>query len=144
MTPERLQLAGELAAVRTLAGLDQRELARRLGMSQSRICRIEAGQIVLPDGDLRAWLEATGAEHRLEGLRRLNEAAHRGGGAARVALTVTDDGVSQIRIRGHRAELTVVDPAVLVRIRALLDQIVGAAMSTPSTDVAVRPDTPGP
>ncbi len=60
--PRRL---GEgLRAVRTHAGLSGEQLAKRLGISQSRVSRIELGQQVASVDLVRRWVEATGASEK--------------------------------------------------------------------------------
>ena len=60
----RLSLAGELRGRRTRMGLSQTELAVRLGSSQSRVAKMEAGEgDVSLDLLVRAML-ATGAKPR--------------------------------------------------------------------------------
>jgi transcriptional regulator with XRE-family HTH domain len=56
-------VARELEIARTVAGLTQRELATRLGMSQSRVSRILAGDVALTIGDASDVALACG--HRL-------------------------------------------------------------------------------
>lgn len=73
----RLQLGSELAAARTLSGLDQRTLAQRLGVSQSLVSRAERGQRLLARPVLTAWFRATSASAEArDRILALAEAAH--------------------------------------------------------------------
>ncbi|MBL1075884.1 helix-turn-helix domain-containing protein [Nocardia sp. 2] len=73
----RVQLGVELRRLRDLAGISGRELARRVGISQSTLSRIEAGHVVPPLPQVLDWAEAVGAEaDSLRALRALTESAH--------------------------------------------------------------------
>jgi transcriptional regulator with XRE-family HTH domain len=51
----------EIALARRLAGLSQRELAGRLGISNRLLCELERGRRVIPDGfDARLWAALAG------------------------------------------------------------------------------------
>lgn len=58
---ERDRLASELRRLRTAAGLSTYKLAERLGMSQSKVTRIETGRAGAAVADVDAWAKATGA-----------------------------------------------------------------------------------
>jgi len=60
---EELRLAAGLTALREQAGLSQRELARRMGISQPRVVAIEQARNVTIDV-LEQYIKAVG--HRLE------------------------------------------------------------------------------
>lgn len=60
--PRRLGEA--LRALRAHAGLSGEQLAKRLGISQSRVSRIELGQQVAPAELVRRWAEVTGAAEK--------------------------------------------------------------------------------
>jgi transcriptional regulator with XRE-family HTH domain len=60
--PRRLGEA--LRAVRAHAGLSGEQLAKRLGISQSRVSRIELGQQVASADLVRRWAEVTGAPEK--------------------------------------------------------------------------------
>jgi transcriptional regulator with XRE-family HTH domain len=60
---EELRLAAGLTALREEAGLSQRELARRMGVSQPRVVAIERARNVTIDV-LEQYIKAVG--HRLE------------------------------------------------------------------------------
>jgi transcriptional regulator with XRE-family HTH domain len=51
-----------LVELRAQAGLDQRALANRLGVTQSEISKFERGERALDVLRLRAWLRALGIE----------------------------------------------------------------------------------
>lgn len=73
----RQQLAAELRRLRDMAGISGRELAKRVGISQSTLSRIEAGRVVPPLPQVLEWAEAVGAEGDTRDLlRSLTEAAH--------------------------------------------------------------------
>lgn len=73
----RQQLGAELRRLRDMAGISGRELAKRVGISQSTLSRIEAGQVVPPLPQVLDWAEAVGAEQDSQAsLRALTEAAH--------------------------------------------------------------------
>ncbi|MBF6181542.1 helix-turn-helix domain-containing protein [Nocardia otitidiscaviarum] len=73
----RQQLGTELRRLRDLAGISGRELAKRVGISQSTLSRIEGGHVVPPLPQVLDWAEAVGAEPDCrESLRTLTEAAH--------------------------------------------------------------------
>src|SRR2546423_13206643 len=61
---KRRRLAAELVRLRDEAGLSGRELARQIGISQSKGSRIEAGTTMpsMPEGT--AWAEAGGTHVR--------------------------------------------------------------------------------
>jgi transcriptional regulator with XRE-family HTH domain len=55
------RLAGELHRLRDLSGLSGRELARRMGTSQSKVSRIESGTAIPSLPEVTAWASAIGA-----------------------------------------------------------------------------------
>jgi len=55
------RLAGELHRLRDLSGLSGRELARRMGTSQSKVSRIESGTTIPSLPEVTAWASAIGA-----------------------------------------------------------------------------------
>jgi transcriptional regulator with XRE-family HTH domain len=57
----RAQLAKELQRLRDLAGLSGRELARRTGISQPKVSRIEHGQALTSLPEAERWLTECGA-----------------------------------------------------------------------------------
>jgi transcriptional regulator with XRE-family HTH domain len=70
------RLATELRLLRDVNKISGRELARQIGISQSKVSRIEAG-VVLPSAEeVTAWARAVGAADRTEALlERLTDAA---------------------------------------------------------------------
>ncbi|MEV0565877.1 helix-turn-helix transcriptional regulator [Dactylosporangium sp. NPDC050588] len=73
----RRRLAEELKHARTRSGLSGRDLGRKIGMSQSKISRIEAGVSVPSMPEVQAWVDAVGAPDDLsELLLALTDAAH--------------------------------------------------------------------
>lgn len=58
----RAALGGELRRLRVLAGIGGRDLAAQLGVSQSKVSRIENGQFAPSLREVRAWAAAAGAE----------------------------------------------------------------------------------
>jgi len=55
------EIASELIAARLRAGLSQEQLARRMGISQSAVARIESGRHWPSRATLLGYAEATGA-----------------------------------------------------------------------------------
>lgn len=73
----RLQLAAEMQTCRTLAGINQRDLAAKLGISQSLVSRAERGTRLLSRPDTVAWLRHTKATPAVrDRVLALTEAAH--------------------------------------------------------------------
>jgi transcriptional regulator with XRE-family HTH domain len=60
----REQLGAELARLRSLAGLGQRELASQAGLTQSKTSRVENGRAVPSRSEVHAWLNAVHADAR--------------------------------------------------------------------------------
>lgn len=58
----RATLAARLAELRAAAGLSGNALAKRMGVVQSRVWKIEHGNLLPAEHDLTAWAEATGAD----------------------------------------------------------------------------------
>lgn len=61
-TPARAALAAHLTGLRTAAGLSGNALAKRMGVVQSRVWKIEHGALLPGEDDIKAWAEATGHE----------------------------------------------------------------------------------
>lgn len=57
----RAILAARLTELRAAAGLSGNALAKRMGVVQSRVWKIEHGELAPTDEDVKAWAEATGA-----------------------------------------------------------------------------------
>jgi len=58
---EEFAIIRTLIAARTRAGLNQAELARRMGTTQSAIARLEGGKVSPSLATLRRYAEATGS-----------------------------------------------------------------------------------
>src|SRR2546423_14470458 len=58
---QRQRLAAELHRRRLAAGLSTYELARRLGISQSKASRIENGRLAASVAEAEGWARQTGA-----------------------------------------------------------------------------------
>lgn len=73
---KRRRLATELRLLRDVNGITGRELARRIGISQSKVSRIEAGAALPSIAEVTAWTRAVGAPAETEALlERLTDAA---------------------------------------------------------------------
>ncbi len=71
------QLAAELARLRSLAGLDQRQIAAHVGVSQATVSRIERALKLPTRSNVTAWANACGATaDAVERVTALTEAAH--------------------------------------------------------------------
>lgn len=76
LSAQRRRLGEELRSTRAKAGFSGEQLAEFLGVSQSRVSRIELGQQAAPVDLVRRWTAATGAsEDRSAELAGLAEAA---------------------------------------------------------------------
>jgi transcriptional regulator with XRE-family HTH domain len=64
----RAALAARLTEMRAAAGLSGNALAKQMGVVQSRVWKIEHGDLLPTEDDIRAWTRATGDEQRAEGL----------------------------------------------------------------------------
>jgi transcriptional regulator with XRE-family HTH domain len=58
----RAALAARLATLRKVAGLSGNALAKRMGVVQSRVWKIEHGDLLPGEQDIKEWMRATGAE----------------------------------------------------------------------------------
>lgn len=73
----RQRLAVELRRLRDAAGISGRELAQRIGVSQSKVSRIESGAATPSSDEVLAWAEAVAAPEATRGLLvELAEQAH--------------------------------------------------------------------
>lgn len=73
---KRRRLATELRLLRDVNGITGRELGRRIGISQSKVSRIEAGVALPSIAEVTAWAQAVGATGETEALlERLTDAA---------------------------------------------------------------------
>jgi transcriptional regulator with XRE-family HTH domain len=74
---ERLRLAAELLRLRDQAGVSGRQLARRIGISQSKVSRIETGATIPSIPEVTAWAAAVDTSPETQDwLRTLAEAAY--------------------------------------------------------------------
>jgi len=64
-------LTARLTALRTAAGLSGNALAKRMGIVQSRVWKIEHGELLPTGDDIRTWVQATG--HEPETARELSQ-----------------------------------------------------------------------
>ena len=60
---DRKSLADALRDLRRASGLSGDRLARRCGMSQSKVSRIETGRLLPSVIDVHQWLDALGADN---------------------------------------------------------------------------------
>lgn len=67
----RRRLGTKLRTLREIDGASGRELAKRIGFSQSKLSRIEAGAALPSKAELTAWAKAVGATDQLPALRDL-------------------------------------------------------------------------
>lgn len=65
---KRERLGAELRRARELAGLSGRQLAQRIGISQSKVSRAESGSALLSLPEVAAWAAAAGASHEVTDL----------------------------------------------------------------------------
>lgn len=73
---KRRRLAAELRLLRDLGGVTGRELAARIGISQSKVSRIEAGATLPSVGEVTKWARAVSAPEEVQRLLEiLTEAA---------------------------------------------------------------------
>ncbi|MFI6393737.1 helix-turn-helix domain-containing protein [Nonomuraea sp. NPDC050540] len=73
---KRQRLATELRSLRDQAGVSGRELAQRIGISQSKVSRIESGAAIPTASEVAAWVGALNvSEETRELLAALSEAA---------------------------------------------------------------------
>jgi transcriptional regulator with XRE-family HTH domain len=59
----REALAARLTALRLAAGMSGNAFGKRIGVVQSRVWKIEHGQLLPTEDDIRAWVRATGHGH---------------------------------------------------------------------------------
>jgi len=71
----RSALAARLATLRAVAGLSGNALAKRMGVVQSRVWKIEHGDLLPGEQDIKEWMRATGAEAAAGELAELLAAA---------------------------------------------------------------------
>jgi transcriptional regulator with XRE-family HTH domain len=66
--PHRARLAARLMRLRAAAGLSGNALAKRMGVVQSRVWKIENLKLLPTEGDIRAWARETGNEQETDDL----------------------------------------------------------------------------
>jgi transcriptional regulator with XRE-family HTH domain len=77
LSGKRLRLGAELRRARELGGLSGRQLAQRIGISQSKVSRAESGSALLSIPEVAAWASATGVSPDVASLlSALTEAAY--------------------------------------------------------------------
>jgi transcriptional regulator with XRE-family HTH domain len=100
------RLAGELRRLRDLSGLSGRELARRMGTSQSKVSRIESGTTIPSQPEVTAWASAIGASAEVhDSLVALAEAAFAEVQSWRDALRRRPHAQDEIRALESRARM---------------------------------------
>jgi transcriptional regulator with XRE-family HTH domain len=147
----RLALARELETLLSVSKTSQREIARRLNISQSMASRVVNGTASLTNEEIVRWAQATRADHgKTEHLRQLNEQAARIGtetipaGSTVWSFTYTlvhaRDGPTYLAVVIDQAELLVTnpDPALAVEHRRQLKRIAADAIANePATDARI-------
>jgi transcriptional regulator with XRE-family HTH domain len=114
-------LATRLTALRTAAGLSGNALAKRIGKVQSRVWKIEHGELLPAEDDIRLWVQATGHDPEMatELIQMLAEAraeyasfraAYGKGGAARYQEEVAEIETQSARIGEFQIAMV---PAIL-------------------------------
>ncbi len=115
LSSQRRRLGEALRVVRAKAGLSGEQLAERLGISQSRVSRIELGQQTASVDLVRRWAEVTGAaEDRGDELVGLAEAA---GTEAVAWRTAMGRGLARLQ---HDARETELGAAALLSFQPVL------------------------
>ncbi|MEU9836815.1 helix-turn-helix transcriptional regulator [Streptosporangium sp. NPDC048047] len=100
----RQRLAAELRRSRELAGMPGRELGQRIGVSQSRISRVESGAALPSLPEVNAWAQAVEASPQTrELLQALTEAAFAEAHTWRAALSNAPHLQGEVREREARA-----------------------------------------
>ncbi|XVQ11131.1 helix-turn-helix domain-containing protein [Spirillospora sp. CA-255316] len=111
----RQRLAAELRRLRDLAGMSGRELADRIGISQSKVSRIETGRTIPTVPEVSAWAsEVKASADTASLLQALTEAAftevHRWDPLVQGHRNVQGD-VQQVEARAHT--ISVFEPSVV-------------------------------
>ncbi|MEV5749811.1 helix-turn-helix transcriptional regulator [Actinoallomurus sp. NPDC052308] len=102
---KRRRLAGELRVLRDMSGVSGRDLAKRIGISQSKVSRIEAGTAQPSAAEITAWARAVGASDETERLlAALDEIARTGVEAWQAALEGRPHLQDEIREREETAQ----------------------------------------
>lgn len=120
--PRRRKLASELRELRDLAGISGRALARRIGVSQSKVSRIENGSAVPSLPEVQAWSRELGLDddvrHRLTAMTK---AAHTEAQPWRAALAG----------KGHLQNDILRREAAARQIRVFQSSVVPGLLQTP-------------
>lgn len=123
----RMRLASELRLLRDVHGVSGRELAGRIGISQSKVSRIEAGVVLPSAAQVTAWAQAVGAADKTEALLdRLTDAAR----------TEMEDWYTTLEDRQSLQENARAREATVRRTRTFQPNIVPGLLQTP--DMAQR------
>lgn len=97
----RAALAARLTEMRAAAGLSGNALAKRMGIVQSRVWKIEHGDLMPSDEDIRAWARATGNEEEAE---RLMEALAEARGEQAFSAVIRQRGAAAFQDQVRRVE----------------------------------------
>jgi predicted GIY-YIG superfamily endonuclease len=84
------ELAAHLTELRVEAGLSGNALARRMGIVQSRVWKIEHAQLMPGEDDIRAWARAVGRDEIAADLLGSRQAAVTGDEARRLITIATE------------------------------------------------------
>lgn len=95
LSTQRRRLGEALRAVRAHAGLSGEQLAKQLGISQSRVSRIELGQQAASADLVRRWAEVTGAPE--DRVAELVESAETAGTEAVVWRNALNRGLARLQ-----------------------------------------------
>ncbi len=95
LSTQRRRLGEALRAVRANAGLSGEQLAKQLGISQSRVSRIELGQQAASADLVRRWAEVTGAPE--DRVAELVESAETAGTEAVVWRNALNRGLARLQ-----------------------------------------------
>jgi transcriptional regulator with XRE-family HTH domain len=128
------QLGAELRSIRTLAGLSQRDVVQRAGISQSSVSRMERGDALPTRAEALAWLTAVEADE--EARRRvlaLTEAAHTDPTAYQELLRGAG-GHLQDQVRQQESTARLVRSFVLTWVPGLLQTAEYARLLIPQAD----------
>jgi transcriptional regulator with XRE-family HTH domain len=120
---KRRRLAGELRVLRDMSGVSGRELAQRIGISQSKVSRIEVGAAQPSSAEIIAWARAVGAPEEID---RLLAAL------ADVARTETDTWQAALEGRHQLQDDVREREATARRVRVFQPALVPGLLQTPA------------
>lgn len=124
---KRMRLATELRMLRDINGITGRELAGKIGISQSKVSRIEAGVVLPSAAQVTAWAKAVGAADKTQALLdRLTDASR----------TEVEDWYTTLEGRHSLQENARAREAAVRRTRTFQPNIVPGLLQTP--DMAQR------